>query len=163
MNGLSRWIPFFSLLVALAALPPLGATVKLSGVFQDHMVLQRQMPVVIWGSAAPGEKVAVEFAGNRAETVADASGSWRAELPPLEASPDGRSLTVKGGNTLAVNDVLVGEVWLCSGQSNMEWALGRSEGGTNACSTTNPLLRLCTIPHNGQADPAPDVTAKWVI
>ena len=152
--------PLVALLLSAAAL---RADVKLPGLFADHMVFQRQMPVVVWGWAAPGEKVAVEFAGNHAEAVTDASGSWRVELPPLEASAEGRALTVKGSNALTVNDVLVGEVWLCSGQSNMEWALGRSEGGTNACTTTNPLLRLCTIPHNGQPVPATDVAAKWVL
>jgi sialate O-acetylesterase len=155
-----RWTPLLALFLAVS---PLGAAVKLPGVFQDHMVLQRQMPVVVWGWADPAEKVSVEFAGCKAEVTADASGSWKAELPPLEASAEGRPLTVKGSNILTVNDVLVGEVWLCSGQSNMEWALGKSDGGTNACAATNALLRLCTIPHNGQADPSPDVTAKWVI
>jgi sialate O-acetylesterase len=139
------------------------AEVKLPALFADHMVLQRQMPVVVWGCASPGEKVSVEFAGFKAESTADVSGSWKTELPPLEACMEGRPLLVKGSNTITVQDVLVGEVWLCSGQSNMEWALARSEGGTNACAMTNPLLRLCTIPHNSQATPASDVSAKWVI
>jgi sialate O-acetylesterase len=148
---------FFALILSVQA------EVKLPAIFADHMVLQRQMPATVWGWASPGEKVSVEFAGSKVEITADATGSWKAELPPLEASAEGRSLTVKGSNTLTVNDVLVGEVWLCSGQSNMEWALGRSDGGTNACATTNPLLRLCTIPHNSQSEPASDVNAKWVI
>jgi sialate O-acetylesterase len=158
-----RIIPLlFSLLFCCLVLP-LGAEVRLPGLFQDHMVLQRQMPVTIWGWAAPREQVTVEFAGQKATCTADDSGSWKAELPALEASAEGRPLTVKGANTVTVNDVLVGEVWLCSGQSNMEWALGKSEGGTNACATTNPLLRLCTIPHNGQSEPQSDVAAKWVV
>ena len=160
MNASPRLL---ALLFLLASVLPLHADVKLPWIFADHMVLQRQMPVVVWGWAAPGEKVSVDFSGKRAETAADASGSWRTELPPLEASPDGRPLMVKGSNTLTVNDVLVGEVWLCSGQSNMEWALGKSDGGTNACTTTNPLLRLCTISHNSQPEPVSDVNAKWVI
>lgn len=159
----SRLNAFHALAALLLSTSPLVASVKLPGIFQDHMVLQRQMPVVMWGWADPGEKVSLEFAGNHAGTVADASGSWRAELPPMEASSESRPLTVKGSNTLTVNDVLVGEVWLCSGQSNMEWALGRSDGGTNACTSTNSLLRLCTVPHNIQSDPASDVPAKWVI
>jgi sialate O-acetylesterase len=162
MNVLSFRRILFLFLLGIPALP-LGATVRLPGVFADHMVLQRQMPVVIWGWADPEEKVSVEFAGERAAVTADSSGAWRVELPPMEASSEGRAMTVSGANSLTVNDVLIGEVWLCSGQSNMEWALGRSEGGTNACATTNPLLRLCTIPHNSQPDPAADVNAKWVI
>jgi len=152
----------FSLCFCSLALQ-LSAEVKLPGLFQDHMVLQRQMPVVVWGWAAPGEKVSIEFGGSKTETLPDAAGSWKAELPALEASSEGRPLTVKGTNTVIVNDVLVGEVWLCSGQSNMEWALGRSEGGTNACATTNPLLRLCTVPHNSQSQPQDNVVAKWVV
>jgi sialate O-acetylesterase len=148
---------FFALILSVQA------EVKLPAIFADHMVLQRQMPVTVWGWAAPGEKVSVDFSGKHAETTADPTGSWKTELPAMEASVVGQPLSVKGSNTLTVNDVLVGEVWLCSGQSNMEWALGRSDGGTNACAATNPLLRLCTIPHNSQAEPASDVNAKWVI
>ena len=148
---------FFGLILSVQA------EVKLPAIFADHMVLQRQMPVTIWGWANPREKVSVEFAGSKAETTADDSGSWKAELSPLEASTEGRPLIVKGSNTVTINDVLVGEVWLCSGQSNMEWALGKSDGGTNACAVTNSLLRLCTIPHNSQSEPASDVNAKWVI
>jgi sialate O-acetylesterase len=147
----------------LALLLPAKAEVKLPGIFADHMVLQRQMPVVVWGWAAPGEKVLVDFSGKHAETTADPTGSWKTELPAMEASAVGQPLSVKGSNTLTINDVLIGEVWLCSGQSNMEWALGRSEGGTNACAITNSLLRLCTIPHNGQSEPRSDVGAKWVV
>ena len=160
MNASPRLL---ALLFLLTSVLPLHADVKLPGIFADHMVLQRQMPVVVWGWAAPGEKVLIDFAGNHAETTADASGSWKTELPAMEASVVGLTLSVKGSNAVTINDVLVGEVWLCSGQSNMEWALGRSEGGTNACATTNPLLRLCTIPHNSQSTPVSDVNAKWVL
>jgi len=152
-----------ALLFLITSVLPLHAEVKLPAIFADHMVLQRQMPIVVWGWAAPGEQLTVEFGVAKASATADASGSWKVEMPPMDASAEGRPLTVKGSNTLTVNDVLIGEVWLCSGQSNMEWALGRSEGGTNACTTTNPLLRLCTIPHNSQSAPASDVNAKWVI
>ena len=152
-----------ALLFLITSVLPLHAEVKLPAIFADHMVLQRQMPVTVWGWAAPGEQLTVEFGVAKASATADASGSWKVELPPMDASAEGRPLTVKGSNTLTVNNVLIGEVWLCSGQSNMEWALGRSEGGTNACTTTNPLLRLCTIPHNSQSVPASDVNAKWVI
>ena len=160
MNASPR---LFVLLFLLTSVLPLHADVKLPAIFADHMVLQRQMPVVVWGWAASGEKISVDFSGKHAETTADASGSWKAELPAMEASVVGLTLSVKGSNEVTINDVLVGEVWLCSGQSNMEWALGRSEGGTNACTTTNPLLRLCTIPHNSQSTPVSDVNAKWVL
>ena len=157
--------PFFIFLcLIIVELPHLCAEVKLPSIFADHMVLQRQIPVTIWGWATPGEQVSVEFAGQKANVAADTNGEWRVDLPPLEASAEGRTLCVRGSNFLSVNDVLVGEVWLCSGQSNMEWALGRSDGGPEAlAASTNSSLRFCTIPHNAQMTPQNDVGAKWVI
>ena len=147
------------LLGSLAALQ--AADLKLSSLFADHMVLQRDAVVRVWGSAAPGERVTLEFAGQKKTATADAGGKWRVNLDPMKASAEPRQLRV---NDLVIQDVLVGEVWLCSGQSNMEWALGRSTGGPEALAcSSNPLLRLCTIPHNGQTTPQDDVAAKWVI
>lgn len=102
----------------------LMADVTPSSMFGNHMVLQRNMPVPVWGVAAPGESVTVEFAGHQAKAVANKSGRWKAELPALEASAEGRNLTIKGGNTVVFKDVLVGEVWVCSGQSNMQYGWG---------------------------------------
>lgn len=128
------------------------------------MVLQRGAPVTLWGWASPSEEVTVSFAGQQVKTAADASGEWKVPLAPMPASTESRVLTVRGKNTLSINDVLVGEVWLCSGQSNMEWALGRSTGGPEALAVaTNSSLRFCSIPHNAQMLPQTDVAAKWVI
>lgn len=158
---------FFVLIVGSVLLlptPSLRADVKLPGIFADHMVLQREAPVTVWGWAAPGEEVTVNFGGQQVKATADASGEWKATLAPMSASAESRVLTVSGKNTLTLNDVLVGEIWLCSGQSNMEWALGRSTGGPEAlASSTNSSLRFCTIPHNAQLTPQKDVPAKWVI
>ena len=97
------------------------ADVSVSLLFTDHMVLQREKAVPVFGSAEPGEKVKVEFRGQAKETVADENGKWRVMLDPLEAGgPD--TLTISGANTITVNDVLVGEVWVGSGQSNMAGA-----------------------------------------
>ena len=85
--------------------------------FSDHAVLQRERPVPVWGRADPGEKVSVSFAGVTKETAADAEGRWRVDLPALKASDEGRDLRI---NDKVIRDVLVGEVWMCSGQSNME-------------------------------------------
>ena len=99
-------------------LPLVQAEVRLPAVISSHMVLQQGMPVPIWGSAAPGEKVIVTFRTQRKETVADAAGHWKIKLDSLSAGgPD--SLVVAGKNTITLDDVLVGEVWLGSGQSNM--------------------------------------------
>lgn len=100
-----------------AALPVFGA-VKLPGVISSGMVLQRGVPVKIWGEAEPGEKVAVQIAGAEVEAVAGTNGHWMVELPAMEAGGP-HEMTVAASNTIKLEDVLVGEVWLCSGQSNM--------------------------------------------
>lgn len=120
----ARWV--LGLVLATAALQ---ADVSCPPIFGDHMVLQRDQPVVIWGEAAAGERVTIEFAGQVRSITADAKGHWVAKLDPLPASAEPRILTARGdNNTLAFQDVLVGEVWFCSGQSNMEKQLGPRKG-----------------------------------
>ncbi|HVU33992.1 MAG TPA: sialate O-acetylesterase [Opitutaceae bacterium] len=104
------------------------ADVHCPTVFGDHMVLQRERPIAVWGDADPGEKVAVAFSGEQEFTTADASGHWSVRLGALPANEDPQTLTIRGRNTLEFSDVLVGEVWLCSGQSNMEKPLGPRRG-----------------------------------
>lgn len=94
--------------------------IKLSNLFSDHMVLQRDMQVPVWGTAIAGQKITVTFAGQQKETTADENGNWKIELDTLETSNQGRDLVVNGKNKIVVSDVLVGEVWICSGQSNMQ-------------------------------------------
>jgi sialate O-acetylesterase len=145
-------------------MPAGRADVQLPAIFADHMVLQRDKKVTIWGTAEAGEGVTVSFGGEDKTAVADGAGKWQVWLDPMEASSTGKTLTVSGKNTLAINDVLVGEVWLCSGQSNMEWALARCIGGPEAVAkSANSNLRLCTIPHNSQMAPQEDAPAKWAI
>ncbi|AWI09525.1 exo-alpha-sialidase [Ereboglobus luteus] len=94
--------------------------------FSDHMVLQQGGPAPVWGTCAPKAAVTVEFAGHNVKTTADDSGRWRADMPALEASAEPRTLRViSGPETLEIKDVLVGEVWICAGQSNMEWPLSK--------------------------------------
>ena len=90
------------------------------------MVLQREKPVAIWGEAAPGEAVTVQFGGQQPRTVADAAGHWQVLLKPLMASATPAELVILGTNTIRLRDVLVGEVWLCSGQSNMEYTMRKN-------------------------------------
>jgi len=92
--------------------------VKLPAIISDHMVLQRDVAAPIWGTAAPGEEISVSIAEQRKTTTAGADGKWQVKLDPLKVA-EGLTLTVKGSNIIEVNDVLVGEVWLGSGQSNM--------------------------------------------
>lgn len=109
-----RIIITLTLLLAAAA----HAEVKLAPIFGSHMVLQQKMPVPVWGAAGAGEKVTVRFRAQAKEAVADAQGAWKVLLDPLEAGGP-ETLTVTGANTLTLEDVLVGEVWVGSGQSNM--------------------------------------------
>jgi sialate O-acetylesterase len=146
----------FGFLLLLSA--TLGADVRCAAVFGDHMVLQRERPVLIWGKAAPGETVTVEFAGQRKSATATPAGQWRVQLDPLPASAEARTLTVRGNNTVAFSDVLVGEVWLCSGQSNMEKQLGPRKGQKPTDNyeeeiqlANYPQLRLFQVPHYGKS------------
>ena len=109
-------------LMVVAAIAACGvrADVKLAAPFNDGMVLQREKPVAVWGMAAAGEKVTVLFAGQSVSTTAGADGRWIVRLAPMKASGEGRVLMANG---VSVKDVLVGEVWLCSGQSNMTMAM----------------------------------------
>jgi len=114
-----------AVLFGLCATGLAQAEVTLASPFGDHMVLQREYPAPVWGQAAPGEKVEVTVAGQKAEGVADKQGQWKVTLP---ARPAGGpyTLTVAGQNQIEIKDVLIGEVWLASGQSNMQFALSRA-------------------------------------
>jgi sialate O-acetylesterase len=138
MNARARLLLGTAVWLAASALAP--AEVALPRVFADHMVLQRGRPVPVWGKAAPGETVAVEFAGQRQRTRADDQGRWSVELTPLTASTQPTELRIKGTNEVVVRDVLVGEVWLCSGQSNMEMALGVLTAGAQPEAVYDPEL-----------------------
>ena len=113
---------------ALLLLPAaVFAQVRTAAVFQSNMVLQRDMIHPVWGTAAAGENIKVSFAGQTKETTADATGKWEVKLDPLKMSKTGGELKVEGAkNSVVLNNVLVGDVWLCSGQSNMEWTVGGS-------------------------------------
>jgi sialate O-acetylesterase len=122
------------------------AEVALNPVFTDHMVLQRESPLRIWGKANPGEPVEVVFAGQTPKTTADKNGDWSVLLAPLKASAEPRPLIARGHNEAAIQDVLVGEVWLCSGQSNMEWGLlGTPSGEKDIKSANINQLRLYSV------------------
>ena len=112
-------------LAACSLCLPVFGEVKIAVPFSEHMVLQRDQPVPIWGQAAAGESVTVEFAGQSKTIQAGGDGKWMVTLGPMAAEIGGRTMMVKGANTISLNDVLVGEVWLCSGQSNMEASLER--------------------------------------
>src|SRR5215218_198622 len=110
--------------------------VRLPAIISDNMVLQQGMKVRIWGNAKPGEPVTVTFNKKTSRTVADPRGRWQVSIGPLTAGGPSE-LVVKGENVLTVKNVLVGEVWLCSGQSNMEWPLVNTTNGAETVAQAN--------------------------
>ncbi|MCM2373874.1 sialate O-acetylesterase [Aporhodopirellula aestuarii] len=139
-----------------------NADVRLPSVFSDHMVLQQQLPIRVWGWADQGESVDVRFAGSSATATPNESGRWQVELPPMDANATAQTLVVKGNNTVEVKDVLIGEVWLCSGQSNMEWTVARSSNAEQEIAAANfPLIRQIAIPKTPEFLPRNDVPAQW--
>ena len=150
------------------------AEVKLASPFTDHMVLQREMSVPVWGTAAVGETVTVEFAGQKISTTAAADGSWCVALQPLTASAESRTLIVSGSQTAAtirLTDVLVGEVWLASGQSNMDFSMskkvkyfaGVANEGQEIAAAKYPLIRMFTGEAAKAYTPQKQVGGEWKI
>src|SRR5690349_6823726 len=121
-------VALLALGVGLTACVRVCAEVALAPIFRDGAVLQQGKPVPVWGTAAPGEHVRVRFTGQDVTTTADAAGRWSVTLDSLKASATPVELRVEGTNRLRVSDVLVVEVWVCSGQSNMAFRLSRATG-----------------------------------
>src|ERR1044072_178862 len=117
----------FALALLFASAADVRAEVTLPDVLSDSMVLQRGVRVPVWGTASSGEAVTVSFAGQTKKTTAGADGRWRLWLDPLRANATPQVLTVTGKNKIELKDVLVGEVWLVSGQSNMQFTLAETK------------------------------------
>ncbi len=139
------------------------ADVTLAPLFTDHAVLQRDKPIPVWGIADAGEKVTVTFARQTRTATAGADGAWKVSLDKLSAESKGADLTVAGKNTLVLHDVVIGEVWLCSGQSNMEFTVSRARDAAKEIAAANfPLIRHVKIRNTVAADPATTVkTTCW--
>lgn len=153
------------LIAGLVAMPTLAAAeVRMPAVFSDHMVLQRDAPVPIWGWADPGEGVQVTFGTQSSTTVAGPDGDWRVDLQPLTASSTPRRLSIEGTNVIEIEDVLVGEVWICGGQSNMEWPVDASSDPKSTRANANrPNIRLINAPRRTANTPENDTDAGWRI
>ena len=151
----------------LAVLPLLAlalssrAEVKLNPLFTDHCVLQRGMAVPVWGTAAPGEEVVVTFGRQAKKTKAADDGRWLVRLDKLSASDEPRTLAAGGARA---TDVLVGEVWLCSGQSNMQWPLCNTSNSAAALAAADdPGLRLFYVPRVAADEPVLAVGTNWQV
>ena len=144
-----------------------AAELKIATIFSDHMVLQRDKPVPVWGWADAGESITVEFAGQKKTASADAAGKWQVKLDPMTASAESRALDVqsnKPGRKLQVSDVLVGEVWLGSGQSNMAMRVSGAQNYKNEQTTANfPLIRSFNEGSGASAKVKADASGKWAV
>ena len=139
------------------------AEVALPNIFGDNMVLQRDMPIPIWGWAAAGEEVTVTLQDTEytVQTTANAKGNWQTKLPAMSAGGP-YILHVAASNTLELTNVMFGEVWICSGQSNMEWPVRASKDSEAEIAAADyPLIRLFNIPHKASGLLVPDVEAEW--
>lgn len=154
--------------IALALLPgalvlPVTAAVRLPALLSDHMVLQSGEPVRLWGWASPGEHIRVAFQNQAVSTDADAQGRWQLFLAPLTAGGPER-LTVTGENTLTVDDVLAGQLWLASGQSNMRWTVQQSNNAAREIAAARfPRIRFFQVPQRVADSPQTEVTGGWKV
>ena len=150
--------------ILFAGSSPVWADVKMPAIFGDHMVLQQDAKLPVWGIADPDEQVTVQVGGESGTATAKADGSWRVDLSPLPAGTTPLTMTVSGKNTLKFEDVLVGDVWLCSGQSNMEFALTSAHNApTEIPKANDPQLRIFLVKNTIALEPKTDVDGKWEV
>jgi sialate O-acetylesterase len=150
-------------LAGCLATPTVYGEVRLPALLSDHMVLQADAEAPIWGWASPGEAVTVTLGEASVRATADQKGEWQAKLPKLPAGGPHR-LEVKGSNTLLVNDVLIGEVWLGSGQSNMAMTVNRAKDFEKEEAAANyPQIRMFTVTSGGASTAQADCQGQWVV
>lgn len=156
---------FLIALAILAITSQVDAALKLPNVFSDHMVVQQNLPIKIWGWTKPGQDVSIEFAGTTTAAKANDAGRFDASLPAVAADGKSHTLTIKADETTTLNDVLIGEVWICSGQSNMQWTVNASnDSDLERLAGKNPNIRMINFPQTGSQTPIethPD--RKWML
>jgi sialate O-acetylesterase len=156
------------LICALALVAAFGseiarADIKLPQVFGSHMVLQQEKPIIIWGWASPSETVKVQLGETTQSTQANERGEWKISLPAMKAAGP-LTLTISGSSTVTFDDVMIGEVWLCSGQSNMEMGLGMVNDATNEIAHANhPGIRLLMVDNHWDGMPQNDIKGTWKV
>ncbi|MCL4693705.1 MAG: sialate O-acetylesterase [Candidatus Hydrogenedentes bacterium] len=138
--------------------------ITLASVIGDHMVLQQDMAAPVWGKTAPDTKVKVMLGNQTVTTRSDEQGNWKADLGPLKAGGP-YDITVKAGKTeKVIADVLVGEVWVCSGQSNMQWTVSNSNDAENEIKNANhPEIRLFTVARKTSEEPLSECEGSWTV
>jgi len=156
---MKRLHPSILLLVA----GPLWAEVRLPSVFAENAVLQRDRPLPVWGWAEPGEEVTVSLGAEKAAAAAGRDGRWMVRLAAQPASKEPITLTAAGKNAIEVKNILLGDVWLCSGQSNMDWGLGGCDAPEDIAAANLPLIRHFRTEYNFASAPATDVKGRWSV
>ena len=149
--------------LTLLAGPQLHADVRLPSVFGNHMVLQQGQVNPVWGTADPNEQVTVHIGDQVHETTADEQGKWKLKIESLPVGGP-YTLSVNGKNRIRLEDVLVGEVWICSGQSNMQWSVDQADDPDLEKLTANlPRIRLISVPHVARQEPQDDFQGQWAV
>ncbi len=160
---IARWRPWMAGLALLMVVSTAQANVRLPAIIGNNMVLQKDIPLPIWGWADPGENVTVTLGESMASAKADAAGKWKVTLPAEKKAGGPHEMIIAGKNAIKISNILVGEVWAGSGQSNMQWAVRQSTNGEQEIAAANfPKIRLFMIPLVPSGTPAQDVVAQWV-
>ena len=162
---LSNLLIAWSCALTLSTAAEVPALPFLHPLFSDHVVLQRGVKVPIWGWTSPGTKITVTFGGQTKTGVAQPDGKWMVYLNAMRVSAEPRALTVKGptsDQTVTIQDVLVGDVWLCSGQSNMEMGIGACNATNDIAEANFPHIRLLTVPRLIATTPAQTLQCAWL-
>ena len=155
------FIALLSLALTLAG-SPVSAEIRLPDILGSNMVLQRGQPVPVWGKADPGEKIRVGFKSMMLSATADGNGDWKVVLDPMEASAQPADMTITGKNEIRLTGILIGEVWLCTGQSNMQWRLLESDGGQQAIQAADyPEIRLFNVSRERSFKRKPGPIGEW--
>lgn len=175
---LNACVLVFGLGVGCVALGTRAVALEMPAIFADHMVLQRDTPVPVWGRAEPGRWVEVSFDDQKEHAIADADGYWRVDLQAMSASSESAMLSVVEGpfvdtsgggpsphrNVKQFNDILVGDVWHCGGQSNMSWQVSKSDdAAAEIAAADDPLIRLFTSPRVSSDTPQFSSDGQWAV
>ncbi|HEY1048528.1 MAG TPA: sialate O-acetylesterase [Prosthecobacter sp.] len=154
-------IPTLTLLLYALALSA-RAELKLPAIIGDNMVLQQQLANPLWGWDAPGTEVTVKFGTQTKTAKAGADGKWTVKLDPVPANANPATISIKGTSARELKNVLVGEVWICSGQSNMQWSVSSSwDSDIEIATAKYPKIRLISVPQVGTQEPQQDFKGEW--
>ena len=156
------WASAITCVVLTLSTAAVQADVSLNNMFGDHMVIQQGINNKVWGKADPGEAVTVTLGGQSKATTAGPDGAWHVLLDPVMEYGGPHTLTVKGKNTVTFNDVLIGEVWVCAGQSNMQWSVNQAnDPDLEKAAAKFPNIRFVSVPQVGVQEPQWNFKGSW--